>query len=214
MKFQAMARCWTGVIAVAVLLTMGIETASAGRHDYRRSGADFRKAVRSASRETRRIDRHSYNRRNIRDAYRAGAVSGAVRNELRHNARRRYYRGAEINRRHGHWYHGYGRHHQDNDAFKWLAFTAISLKILDMVNEDQQRRHEQAMVDATSARIGVPVTWHDGNASGRVIALNESHNSEGLTCREFQQEITVGGKRELGYGTACLQPDGSWKIVN
>lgn len=33
------------------------------------------------------------------------------------------------------------------------------------------------------------------------------------TCREFQQTITVGGTPQEAYGTTCLQPDGSWKVV-
>ena len=35
-----------------------------------------------------------------------------------------------------------------------------------------------------------------------------------LACREFQQTITVGGRTETAYGTACRQPDGDWKIVS
>jgi hypothetical protein len=31
-------------------------------------------------------------------------------------------------------------------------------------------------------------------------------------CREFQQSVTIGGVTQQGYGTACLQPDGSWEI--
>lgn len=31
-------------------------------------------------------------------------------------------------------------------------------------------------------------------------------------CREFTQTVTIGGKMQQGYGTACLQPDGSWEI--
>lgn len=31
-------------------------------------------------------------------------------------------------------------------------------------------------------------------------------------CREFTQTFTIGGKTQKGYGTACLQPDGSWEI--
>lgn len=33
-------------------------------------------------------------------------------------------------------------------------------------------------------------------------------------CREYQQTVTIGGQQEEAYGTACRQPDGSWKIVN
>ena len=38
-------------------------------------------------------------------------------------------------------------------------------------------------------------------------------NSDDEYCREFTQTIEVGGKKEEGYGTACQQPDGSWKVV-
>lgn len=31
-------------------------------------------------------------------------------------------------------------------------------------------------------------------------------------CREFTQTITVGGRIQQSYGTACLQPDGSWQM--
>ena len=33
-------------------------------------------------------------------------------------------------------------------------------------------------------------------------------------CREFTQTFTISGKTETGYGTACLQEDGSWKIIS
>ncbi len=58
-------------------------------------------------------------------------------------SRRRNYKGVVVVRPHGHVYHGYGYHYNDNDAFKWLAFTAITLKILDNINEEQQRKHEK-----------------------------------------------------------------------
>lgn len=199
-------QCISAFFVLVILAITAHESLADRRSDYQR-------AVRNAARAERKLDKRVYDRRNVRDAYRAGAVSGAVRSEIRHNARHRVYRHISITRRHGHWYQGYGGYRQDNDAFKWLAFTAISLKILDMVNEDQQRRHEQAMIEATSARIGVPVTWRDGAASGRVVAVNELMNSDGFLCREFQQEIIVGGNRENGFGTACLQADGSWKIA-
>ena len=32
-------------------------------------------------------------------------------------------------------------------------------------------------------------------------------------CREFQQTIVVNGQEQPGYGKACRQPDGTWKIV-
>ena len=32
-------------------------------------------------------------------------------------------------------------------------------------------------------------------------------------CREYSQQVRVGGRIQESYGTACLQPDGSWKIT-
>ncbi len=130
------------------------------------------------------------------------------------HSRQRNYRGVTVVRTRGGWYSGYGNHHNDSNAFKWLAFTAIVLKLLDNLNEQQQRKHETAQIEATTKPVGEACTWEDGNASGTVTTISESQDSSGAYCREFQQEITVAGEVEQAYGTACLQPDGAWKIVS
>ena len=33
-------------------------------------------------------------------------------------------------------------------------------------------------------------------------------------CREFTRDVMVAGKKQPGYGTACRQEDGDWKIVS
>jgi hypothetical protein len=126
----------------------------------------------------------------------------------------RRYHDTYVYRPHGHWYRGYGGYYVDDDAYPWLAFTAITLKVLDNINEDQQRKHEQAQIAATSAPIGETIVWSDGSASGSVTATREGTTTSGRYCREFQHEVTVGGRRERAYGVACRQPDGSWEIVS
>ena len=32
-------------------------------------------------------------------------------------------------------------------------------------------------------------------------------------CREFTQKVMIAGHPQMSYGTSCMQPDGSWKIV-
>ena len=32
-------------------------------------------------------------------------------------------------------------------------------------------------------------------------------------CREYSQQIRIGNRIQESYGTACLQPDGTWRIV-
>jgi len=85
--------------------------------------------------------------------------------------------------------------------------------VLDNLNEEAQREHEAAQVKATTAPVGEKIVWNTPDSSGHVVTTKEGKNSSGLTCREFQQEITVGGKTEQAYGTACLQADGAWKII-
>lgn len=62
---------------------------------------------------------------------------------------------------------------------------------------------------------GHATTWRNpdtGNA-GTITPTRTYQTASGQYCREFQQTITVGGKTEEGYGTACRQPDGTWRIV-
>jgi len=128
--------------------------------------------------------------------------------------RHRTYRNVYIVRPYGHTYYGYGHYVSDNNAWRWLTFTAITLKLLDMVDEQAQREHEEAQIEATSADVGEKIYWDTDEASGYVVTTRKGTSSRGQQCREYQHSITVGGKTEEAYGSACLQPDGSWKIVN
>jgi surface antigen len=95
-----------------------------------------------------------------------------------------------------------------------LAFTAITLKILDNLNEAQERAHEQAQAEAATAPVGDTIYWNQSGASGAVSVLRDGYSASGRYCREFQQEVTIGGGTERAYGTACQQADGSWQVVS
>ncbi len=74
----------------------------------------------------------------------------------------------------------------------------------------------QATYDAHSAPVGETISWNNpetGN-SGTVTPTNDGYSSSGRYCREYQQEIIVGGQTQSATGTACQNPDGSWQIVN
>lgn len=40
------------------------------------------------------------------------------------------------------------------------------------------------------------------------------YNGQGQLCREYQTLTRIGVRNETAYGTACLQPDGAWRIVD
>jgi len=73
----------------------------------------------------------------------------------------------------------------------------------------------QAAAQAYAAPIGTPIQWsnpHSGNA-GAIRTTREGWTTSGAYCREFQQQVIVGGRVQSAFGQACQQPDGSWRIV-
>ena len=46
----------------------------------------------------------------------------------------------------------------------------------------------------------------------RTITTTQQQAVPDNYCREYTQSFTIGKQTQTGYGTACLQPDGSWEI--
>ena len=177
------------------------------RHDERQDHKEDRQDNRQDNREDRQDNRQDHRWGNHTTVIKQNNIIVAPRKRVVGN-------NVVVVRHYGHSYYGYGHYDNDNDAAKWLAFTAITLKILDNINEAAQRKHEQAQIEATTAPVGEKIIWDEGDASGYTVATKEGKSSTtGLVCREYQQSITVGGKTEEAWGQACLQEDGSWKIV-
>lgn len=74
----------------------------------------------------------------------------------------------------------------------------------------------RAQTQAFNAPIGQSISWsnpQNGNR-GAITPRRDGQDAAGNYCREFTNEIAIGGKPETAYGTACRQPDGTWKVVN
>jgi surface antigen len=65
-----------------------------------------------------------------------------------------------------------------------------------------------------STKNGAVTTWQNPNTGngGTATPTTTVVKSDGTPCREFTTEIQVGRETQQGYGTACRQADGSWKI--
>lgn len=75
----------------------------------------------------------------------------------------------------------------------------------------------QANSRAQTAPVGQPIQWNNpqtGNYGTITPVRDGTDTRTGAYCREFQQTVTIGGKTESAYGTACRQPDGTWKVVS
>ncbi len=87
----------------------------------------------------------------------------------------------------------------------------------NMLDErDKRMAAEAAQRALETSPTGKPVSWQnpDSGHYGTVTPVKTYQTSSGSYCREYQQIVTIDGKQEKAYGTACRQPDGSWKAVN
>jgi surface antigen len=87
-------------------------------------------------------------------------------------------------------------------------------KSLDRADQAAMARTTQSALESNPTGQATPWRNPDSGNHGTITPMKTVPQSDGSVCREFNQSINVGGKVEQGYGTACRQPDGSWKIVN
>ena len=79
---------------------------------------------------------------------------------------------------------------------------------------DKQMAAQAAQKAFESSQSGKPTVWNnpDSGHSGSITPTRTYQLANGTYCREYTQTISVGGEQHQAYGTACRQPDGTWKI--
>lgn len=95
------------------------------------------------------------------------------------------------------------------------AFAGSEIgKSLDKADIAYAERTRQRTLESNPS--GTTSTWTnpDSGHSGTITPVKTYQQADGNYCREYQTTVTVGGKTEEAYGTACRQPDGTWKIVD
>jgi surface antigen len=81
-------------------------------------------------------------------------------------------------------------------------------------NKDKEMAAQAAANAFESNRTGQPAAWKnpDSGNSGSITPTKTYQSGSGQYCREYRQDVVIGGEKQQAYGTACRQPDGSWKI--
>lgn len=85
-------------------------------------------------------------------------------------------------------------------------------KIAGLLDEDDRVLAYRAQIDALdSGAAGAPVPWRNP-ASGRYgnIVPGPAYDQQGMTCRGYSHFVTIGGRLEIGRGTACRVADRPW----
>lgn len=59
------------------------------------------------------------------------------------------------------------------------------------------------------------VVWSNPGANEQYrLTPIKTYRSGGTWCRQYVTEVLMGGERRKTWGTACRQPDGSWRASN
>lgn len=82
--------------------------------------------------------------------------------------------------------------------------------------KDREKMQATTQNALESAEAGQTANWSNENSgnSGTITPQERFSTAGGSVCREFQQTVTTAGETATAYGTACKQPDGSWKVVS
>ncbi|PWC37969.1 hypothetical protein TSO352_08575 [Azospirillum sp. TSO35-2] len=103
-----------------------------------------------------------------------------------------------------------------------LATTAIGT-LLGAYAGQQLTRHftaadQNRASDAEERAVtnNQTITWNNPESGNRgTIQPTRTYQSDnGQTCRDYQHSVVIDGRTEVARGTACRQPDGTWKLVS
>lgn len=112
---------------------------------------------------------------------------------------------------------GHGRGKLLGVAIGTLAGAMIGQSIgrsLDRADRIAMQNNAQHALERS--RTHHTSTWvnPDTGHSGTFTPVKTYQTERGQYCREYVQTVTVSGRRQQAYGTACRQPDGTWAIMN
>jgi len=94
-----------------------------------------------------------------------------------------------------------------------LAGALIGGNIGKSMDETDKLKAQRALETNT---IGQPAYWTNQKTGTeyQVTPVKNVTVHGNRYCREYRTIAYIGGKKQEVYGTACRQPDGSWKVVS
>lgn len=112
---------------------------------------------------------------------------------------------------------GQGRGRLAMVAIGALAGGMIGNEIGASLDRADQQYHSQAQNAALNNADWQTVEWSNpdtGHAGSVTPTRTMRRGRHGPICREYRTTVTIGGRVEEGYGRACREADGSWRIVS
>lgn len=82
------------------------------------------------------------------------------------------------------------------------------------IDERDRRQMADAYYRGLDRPSGEPVEWREaGTGSYGRFAAREAYDRGGETCRSYDSEVFIRGRREVITGLACRDRDGRWRDV-
>lgn len=96
-----------------------------------------------------------------------------------------------------------------------LVGSFIGGEIGSSMDKTDRMHAQRATVSALNGPGGGAVAWHNPGSgrSGRVVPV-KVYDRKGRPCRDFEQIVEYRGRTYHSYGTACMTPKGTWKVVS
>lgn len=81
--------------------------------------------------------------------------------------------------------------------------------------QDRQKAETTMNTALESAPDNQGVAWSNpnNNTGGATTVTKTEVTPSGQPCREFYQDVFIGGEKQKVYGKACRLKDGSWQII-
>jgi surface antigen len=111
--------------------------------------------------------------------------------------------------------------HGSTQVVATAAGTLLGAWIGNSIGKSLDRADQQYAAQSANAALerypdGHSSTWQNPNSghSGSTTPTRTYETAQGQPCREYQTQVVIDGRTQNAYGTACRQPDGSWRVVN
>ena len=110
---------------------------------------------------------------------------------------------------------GSGRGQLAATAAGTLAGALIGGEIGRSLDRADQLHAQQTTQRALETNpTGTGTTWRNPDTGHYgTVTPTRTYRTAGRDCREFRHEVVMNGHPEVVYGTACRDPDGTWRIA-
>ncbi|HKK14455.1 MAG TPA: RT0821/Lpp0805 family surface protein [Gammaproteobacteria bacterium] len=94
-----------------------------------------------------------------------------------------------------------------------IAGAYLGGQVGKYMDETDRIKAQQAL---ETNKTGQTSTWQnpDTGYDYTMTPTQTFKNNQDQYCREYTTKVNIGGETKTAYGTACRQPDGTWKVVN